>query len=123
MPLTILDASAVLAFLQDEEGAEVVADALADGAVCGAANWSEIAQKVRASERDWGLARTLLGSYGIRVEPVVVEDAEWAARRWQRGESLSLADRLCLALSERLDAPVLTADTAWRSSERIRQIR
>ena len=123
MTLTVLDASAVLAFLQDEEGAEVVADALADGAVCGAANWSEIAQKVLASERDWGLARTLLGSYGIRVEPVVVEDAEWAARRWRRGESLSLADGLCLALSERLDAPVLTADTAWRSSERIRQIR
>ena len=123
MTSTVLDASAVLAFLQDEDGAEVVADALAGGAVCGAANWSEIAQKVLASGRDWGLARTLLGSYGIRVEPVVVEDAEWAARRWRRGEGLSLADRLCLALSERLAAPVLTADTAWRSSERIRQIR
>ena len=121
--MTVLDASAVLAFLQGEDGADVVAEALVDGAVCGAANWSEIAQKVLASGRDWELARTLLGSYGIRVEPVVAEDAEWAARRWRRREGLSLADRLCLALAERLDTPVLTADTAWESAGRIRQIR
>ncbi len=123
MTSTVLDASAVLAFLQGEDGANVVADALADGAFCGAANWSEVAQKVLASGRDWSLARALLGSYGIRVEPVAVEDAEWAARRWRRGEGLSLADRLCLALGERLDAPVLTADTSWGSSQRVRQIR
>ncbi len=123
MTSTVLDASAVLAFLQDEDGAEVVADALADVAVCGAANWSEVAQKVLASGRDWSLARALLGSYGIRIEPVAVEDAEWAARRWRRGEGLSLGDRLCLALGERLAAPVLTADTSWGSSQRVRQIR
>ena len=123
MTSTVLDASAVLAFLQGEDGADVVADALADGAVCGAANWSEVAQKVLASGRDWSLARALLGSYGIRIEPVAVEDAEWAARRWRRGEGLSLADRLCIALGERLDAPVLTADTSWGSSQRVRQIR
>ncbi len=121
--MTVLDASAVLAFLQGEDGADVVAEALADGAVCGAANWSEISQKVLAAGRDWGLARTLLASYRIRVEPVVAEDAEWAARRWRRREGLSLADRLCLALAERLDTPVLTADTAWKSAGRIRQIR
>ena len=123
MTSTVLDASAVLAFIQDEDGADVVAEALADGTVCGAANWSEVAQKVLASGRDWSLARALLGSYGIRVEPVAVEDAEWAARRWRRGEGLSLADRLCLALGERLDAPVLTADTSWGSSQPVRQIR
>lgn len=123
MTSTVLDASAVLAFLQDEDGADVVAEALADGTVCGAANWSEVAQKVLASGRDWSLAWALLGSYGIRVESVAVEDAEWAARRWRRGEGLSLADRLCLALGERLDVPVLTADTSWGSAGRIEQIR
>jgi len=123
MTSTVLDASAVLAFLQGADGADVVPDALADGAVCGAANWSEVAQKVLASGRDWSLARALLGGYGIRIEPVAVEDAEWAARRWRRGEGLSLADRLCLALGQRLDIPVLTADTSWGSSRRVRQIR
>ena len=52
-------------------------------------------------------------SYGVRIEPVTAGDAEWAARRRRSGEGLSLADRLCLALAERLDTEVFTADTAW----------
>ena len=119
----VLDASAVLAFLRDEPGAEAVEAALADDPRCGAANWSEVAQKVLAAGRDWPLARALLISYRIGVEPIVERDAEWAARRWRRGEGLSLADRLCLALADRLDADVLTADTAWGSPDRVRQIR
>ena len=67
--------------------------------------------------------RALLLSYELRLEPVTIEDAEWAAERWQRGEGLSLADRLCLALAERADAEALTADTAWGSGGRVRQIR
>lgn len=31
-----------------------------------------------------------------------------------RDAGLSLGDRACLALARRLDAPVLTADTAWQ---------
>ena len=119
----VLDASAILAFVQNEDGAGVVEAALLDASRCGAANWSEVAQEVLAADRDWGLVRALLVSYGVRVDPVEVNDAEWAARRWVRGEGLSLADRLCLALAERVDEPVLTADSAWGSSERVRQIR
>ena len=119
----VLDASAILVFLQDERGARAVEDALSDNPVCGAANWSEVAQKVLAENRDWSLVRALLFSYGVRVEPVLPEDAEWAARRWRRGEGLSLADRLCLALAERTDLDVLTADRAWGFSGRVRQVR
>ena len=119
----VLDASAVLAFVHGEEGADVVESALAGDARCGAANWSEVAQQVLAAGRDWPLARALLASYGITVEPVVEDDAEWAARRWRQSEGLSLADRLCLALAERLDTDVLTADTAWGSASRVQQIR
>jgi PIN domain nuclease of toxin-antitoxin system len=54
---------------------------------------------------------------------VLAADAEWAAARWQHGEGLSLADRLCLALADRVDAVVLTADTGWGDSERVQQIR
>lgn len=119
----VFDASALLAFLQGEEGAVRAGEMLEAGAVCGAANWSEVAQKVRAHGRNWDLARALLASYGLRVEPVTATDAEWAARRWLRGEGLSLADRLCMALGARLEADVWTADKAWGTGERIKQIR
>ncbi len=119
----VLDASAILAFIQDEPGADVVESALLEGSMVGAANWSEVAQKVLAAGRDWDLVRALLQSYEPTIEPVEVEDAEWAARRWKRGEGLSLGDRLCLALADRIDGGILTADTAWGASERIHQIR
>ncbi len=119
----VLDASAVLAFLQNEDGADVVESALSGDSRCGAANWSEVAQKVFAAGRDWVRVRALLVSFGIQVESVSADDAEWAARRWRRGEGLSLADRLCLALAERLDADVLTADGVWGVSGRVKQIR
>ncbi len=119
----VLDASALLAFLQGEPGADVVEDALNRGARCGAANWSEVAQRVLGSGRDWDLVRALLASYDLGVEPVSPEDGEWAARRWRRGEGLSLADRLCLALAERQDEDALTADRAWGDGGRVRQIR
>jgi len=121
--VTVLDASAVLAFIGDEPGAGKVEEAMEAGAVCSAANWSEIAQKVHQAERQWSLVRGLLQSYDLAVEPVTEADAELAALRWRRGEGLSLADRLCMATAERLDRTVLTADNAWGTSDRIRQIR
>lgn len=119
----VLDASALLAFLQGEAGADVVEEQLSGDAICGAANWSEVAQKVLAVGRDWDLARALLLSYHIRVEPVTEDDAERAARRWRSGEGLSLADRLCLALADRTGLPVWTADTAWGAGPGINPIR
>lgn len=121
--MNVFDASALLAFLGGEEGAAVTEGALEAGGVCGAANWSEVAQKIRAHGRNWDLSRSLLASYGLRVEAVTAGDAERAARRWVRGEGLSLADRLCLALGDRLGADVWTADKTWGTGERIRQIR
>ncbi len=101
----------------------MVETALEAGGVCGAANWSEVAQKVRDHNRDWVLSRSLLLSYGLVIEPVTVDDAERAARGWHSDQGLSLADRLCLALGDRLDVPVLTADRTWGAKGRIRQIR
>ncbi|MGQ0843338.1 MAG: type II toxin-antitoxin system VapC family toxin [Sporichthyaceae bacterium] len=121
--MTVFDSSALLAFLQGESGADVVESALAAGGSCGAANWSEVAQKIRAHGRDWDLARAALAAYGVEVEDVCVADAEWAARRWRPDEGLSLGDRLCLALGERLDAEVLTADRSWGEVAPVRQIR
>jgi ribonuclease VapC len=121
--VNVFDASALLAFLQGERGAAEVEEALQGGGACGAANWSEVAQKVRAHGRNWDLSRSLLVSFGIRVEAVTADDAERAALRWAPGEGLSLADRLCLVLGTRLDADIWTADRAWGTGGRIRQVR
>ncbi|MGI8792989.1 MAG: type II toxin-antitoxin system VapC family toxin [Acidimicrobiales bacterium] len=122
--MNVFDASALLAFAGGEPGADAVEQALeTEPGVCGAANWSEVAQKVRTHDRDWSLVRALLLSYDLRVEPVTQADGELAASMWERGAGLSLADRLCLALGRRLDATVWTADTTWGSGDPIRQIR
>lgn len=121
--MNVFDASALLAFLQGENGATAVETALVEGGRCSAANWSETAQKVRSHGRDWDLARALLFTYGLDIDPVGVDDAERAAELWQAGSGLSLGDRLCLALGERTDAVVWTADRHWGTGDRIRQIR
>jgi ribonuclease VapC len=121
--VNVFDASALLAFLQGEDGSAAAEAGLSAGGTCGTANWSEVAQKIRAHGRDWGLARALLASYDLQLEPVSVADAEQAAVNWAPGSGLSLADRLCLALGQRMDATVWTADSNWGNSETIRQIR
>jgi ribonuclease VapC len=122
--VNVFDASALLAFLQNEEGADTVERELtSDAGVCGTANWSEVAQKVVSHGGDWRLARALLTSYGLALEPISVDDAERAAALWRSGSGLSLGDRLCLALGQRMDATVWTADTSWGRTAPVRQIR
>ena len=119
--MTILDASAVLAFLHGEKGAEVVEPQLKDS-VIGAANLCEVLGRF-ASGTEASLAEALLESHGVRVEPVTASDARRAARLRSERPDLSLGDRLCLSLAERLGEVALTADRAWGSSDVIHQIR
>ncbi|MFV0308780.1 MAG: PIN domain-containing protein [Desertimonas sp.] len=121
--MTVLDASAALAFVLGEPGADRVEDALSAGARCGAANWSEIGQKVLMHGRDWTLVQALFDGYDLTVDPVTRADAGWAAARWRRGEGISLADRLCLALGARTGESVLTADREWAGFEGVTLIR
>jgi ribonuclease VapC len=121
--VNVFDASALLAYLRAEPGADLVRARLDEGGACSAVNWSEVAQKVRSAGADWDLARGLLFGYELVIEPVTLDDAESAAAAWQVGSSLSLADRLCLALAERLDATAWTADQSWREHPRAGLIR
>jgi ribonuclease VapC len=113
---TVVDASVVLAWLQDEPGAEVAEPMLMEG-VIGAANWSEVLQKARQHGAPAGMVARLLASFGLRVVPVEREDGERAADLWRAGSSLSLGDRLCLALGLRLGVEVATADANWLEVE------
>lgn len=60
--------------------------------------------------------------YDLELVPDTHQDAELAARLWKRGSGLSLGDRLCLALAERLDVEAVTADVAWGTSHRVVQV-
>lgn len=121
--MTVFDASALLAYLRDEPGGALVREHLLAGGTCSAANWSEVAQKVRVAGADWALARGLLLSYPLSIEPVGLDDAERAAALWAVAPEFSLADRLCLALAERMETTALTADAAWNKHPRAQLIR
>ena len=127
---TVLDASAILAFVNQEAGYEIVERYLQGEAHCSAVNWSEVKQKIVGSRSDlnwletWLEIESLLIEYhGLIIESVSREDAERAAEIWESNKSLSLADRLCLALSDRLCLPAVTADRAWGGGGMIIQIR
>jgi PIN domain nuclease of toxin-antitoxin system len=116
-----LDASALLALLQDERGAEVVEDAIVDGATISTVNLAEALSTMAQKGADpaTGLAtmteRGVIGG-AITVEPFTLADAVEAARLrpLTATAGLSLGDRACLALARRLDTPALTADQPWR---------
>lgn len=113
---TVVDASVVLAWLQDEPGADEAEPLLREG-VIGSANWSEVLQKVRQHGAPAGVVARLLASFGLTVVDVTRADAEIAGDLWEPRTSLSLADRLCLALGVRAGLPVATADAAWTAME------
>jgi ribonuclease VapC len=120
VPGAVLDASALLAYLRDEPGAEVVSEAIAGGAVVSTVNLAEVLSHAAGRGTDpAGLVegmteRGLLGG-AIAVEPFTTADAVEAARLrpLTRDAALSLGDRACLALARRLEAPAVTADLAW----------
>ena len=133
MPSVVLDASALLAYLRDEPGADVVADEIAQGAGIGTVNLAEVLSRAAdhganpAELLEEMTARGVLDG-AVAVEPLTIEDAVEIARLrpLTRAAGLSLGDRACLALAHRLQAPALTADSAWSQAElavEVRQIR
>ena len=110
----VLDASALLAYLQNEPGQEKVEAALAD-AVMSSVNWAEVVQKSVAAGVDVAGMRQDVNALGVDILPFTAEDADHSGLLWPKTRQfgLSLGDRACLSLGHSLQAVVLTADQAW----------
>jgi len=108
----VLDASALLAVLLQERGADVVEQHVA-GAAISTVNYSEVLKK--AVEKGGTLEGATSVVRGLQME--IVAFNEWqamdAARLYPstKEDGLSLADRACLSLAIELDARLYTADT------------
>lgn len=117
---TVLDASALLAYLYEEPGADIVEQALGDGGMISAVNWAEVLSKTA----DIGVSPEILvtelthqGLLGttLKIVPLIAEDSLEIARLRPLTQSLglSLGDRACLALGKRLGLSVITSDRIW----------
>lgn len=121
---SVLDASAFLAYLRDEPGAELVATLIAVGASISTVNLCEalsIAGAHGAEPTQLAAELTARGLLdgAVSVEPFTSADAVEAARLrpLTRSAGLSLGDRACLALARRQGASAITADSAWTTLE------
>jgi PIN domain nuclease of toxin-antitoxin system len=111
----VLDASAVLALLQQEAGSEVVALRLS-GAAMSAVNLSEVVAKLADAGMPDSEIRQAIQPLGLDVRSFD-EEAAYAAgllRPRTRSLGLSLGDRACLALGLGLSRPVVTTERSWK---------
>ena len=111
----VLDASALLAYLQDEPGGERVKAVLGQ-AVLSAVNWAEVVGKAIDREVDTHGLREDLEALGLRIESFSADQADISGhlKRSTKRLGLSLGDRACLALGHARGEAVYTADAAWQ---------
>jgi PIN domain nuclease of toxin-antitoxin system len=113
----VLDASAMLALLQNERGEEKLTDDLLEVAIASTVNLAEVQSKLVKKGYDpedaWEDALLLVTS----AEPFTSEQAKIAGTLIQMTQKygLSLGDRSCLALAIALKAPVYTTEQTWRN--------
>lgn len=111
----ILDASALLAYLQQEHGCLQVEQDLST-AFMSTVNWCEVVQKLRARSVDDNAVYKNLVILGLRFIPFNMEHADKAAELWKITApfGLSLGDRACLATGLVEKMSVMTADKIWQ---------
>jgi len=113
----VLDASAMLALLNHEQGAENLTADIIERSVASAVNLAEVQTKLVKhrgnSELCWLDALSSVNS----VEPYTRDQAKIAGDLIVSTEKygLSLGDRCCLALAISLNSPVYTAERIWKS--------
>lgn len=112
----VIDASALLAILNQESGAEQWTDAVVDG-VMSAVNLSEVIARLADAAMPEEDIRKVIEPLDLEIAPFDSPQA-WTAgllRSATKAAGVSLGDRACLALGRTMKLPVLTADQAWQS--------
>ena len=115
MTSVVMDASAVLALVRDEPGADKVTPHIGRAAIS-AVNLQEVVKELLLSGLDAATIREILDELRLDVRSHDMEAAYAAAglhtqtKEFRRG----LGDRSCLALAMQLSVPALTADREWK---------
>ena len=111
MTSVVLDASALMALLRSEPGADTVAKSLKD-AVISAVNYSEILKKAIERGGDGEPVTAFIHSLSIAIIPFDELQAEVSASLYPetKKHGMSFADRACLALGVIRSSLVLTSE-------------
>jgi PIN domain nuclease of toxin-antitoxin system len=114
MSEVVLDASVVLAVLNQEDGSQEIAGFIANSAIS-TVNLSEVVAKMAIAGIPEEVVKQILSGIKLEVIPFSEEHALRAGILIPstRSLGLSLGDRACLALGLSLSQPVLTADRLW----------
>lgn len=112
----VLDASALLAWLQLEPGAEEVR---LEGAVMNSVNWSEVLQKAQQHGVEVAGIREELEALGLKLQPFSLEEGQKAAELYAltKPYGLSLGDHACLATALLNGGVAVTAEQVWNKAE------
>lgn len=116
--VAVLDTSAVLAIFNQEPGAETIVRIVRQSAIS-TVNLAEIATKLN----QWAVPPEQIMRWvdGLEVEIVAFTEDQAIAvgslRNLTHERGLSLGDRACLALAQRLGIPAYTSDRKWSEIE------
>jgi PIN domain nuclease of toxin-antitoxin system len=110
----VLDASALIAFLRREPGADRVAAVLTRSCIS-TVNLAEAYGKMVEYGKRLEEVAYQVERLRIPVVPFTTEHAHIAASLWKatRGVGLSLGDRACLALALQTRLPAFTTERSW----------
>ena len=115
MASVVMDASALLALVRDEPGADKVGPHIGRAAIS-TVNLQEVIKELLLSGLEVVTIRELLDELRLDIRAHDADAAYAAAglhaqtKEFGRG----LGDRSCLALAMQLDVPALTADRDWK---------
>ena len=114
MTRAVLDASAVIALVRGEPGADRVAEYVGD-ALISTVTLQEVVKALLVRGFALDAARTTIDALQLEPRPHQVEDAYAAAMLWQatKSKGSGLGDRTCMALAIAEGLPAITTDRAW----------
>ncbi len=118
MASIVFDASAILALLRDEPGAEIVAPYVGDGLIS-AVNFQEVIKGLLRREVSVDAALAMLDALHLDVRPHDRDAAVAAAKLYPVTKAFGsgLGDRTCMALAIAEGLPAITTDQEWARIE------